>query len=544
VFELSRSTGAQRAAVRPMGLLGLFASLSVVLGGALLSGCSRSKPEESSPAGTLTATPAAVHAAIEVGVTAVVKHDISDTANVTGALGALNDVVVGIKNPGRLVGVFAREGDHVHAGQIVAQQDTADIESQINQARGNLRSTQTRLDQALTAYSSAVTNLKLTDETTQSAIDQAEASLKSSQDSLILIRRGARAQELEQSVRSIEAAQADLDSAMADQTQSISDLKRYDSLYALRAISAQQLDQARTVKASADARVRAGMARLESAKQAYSLMKEGAQPEDVHRSKSIVDQAQQALNTATSNRAMVELRKADVASAKSNIDTSRAGVEVARAQLTIAQQALKDSAIRSPIDGVVAERKVEPGMQLAITKADVMRIVALNSLYFDGQLPQSLENDVRVGMPVTVTVDSLPGKDIKATITRIFPVASIAARSVTVRVSLQNQNGPLRPQMFARGRITLGTHKSATIVQREAVIEVKDDGTKTGVVFVVQDGKAIRKPVVLGYTNVVEDEILSGVSAGETVITTGQAQVQDGDPITVAKKTGNDNAIP
>ncbi len=492
-----------------------------------LLGCKSQSPPTAATAASATAP-----AVIEVTTSTAVRHSISDTATITGALGSLNDVTVGVKNAGKLIGVFAREGDHVHAGQVVAQQDTTDINSQIVQAQANLRSSQTKLDQAETAYSSAMTNLAMTDETTKSAVDQAQAALKSSQDSLILLRRGARQQELAEAQRTIDSAQGDLQSAQADQTQAVSDLKRYQQLHDMRAISDQQLDQAKTVKLSADARVRSSQAKLNSANDAYSLLKEGAQREDINRSQSIVDQSEQALKTAQSNRDLVKVRRSDLESARSNIGTANAAVAVSRAQLAIAEQALKDSAVRSPIDGVVAERKAEPGMQLAVTKPDVMRIVSLNSIYFDGQLSQSQYSGVHVGQAVTVSVDALPGKDRAATITRIFPVASVNARSFTVRIEIPNPDQRLRPQMFAKGRITLGTHSNAVLVPREAVVDVRiTDADKTGYVFVVENGKAKRVPVTLGYSNVADYEIASGVQAGDKVITVGQAQVQDGDPV-------------
>ena len=158
-------------------------SLSLILSLSLTSsGCRREAPK---PAPT-PVIPASAKAVVQVATTDAMQRSISDTANITGALGALNDVVVGIKNAGKLIGVFAREGDHVHAGQVVAQQDTTDLNSQIVQARGNWRSAQSRLDQATVAFASAQTNLKLTDATTKSAVEQAMASLKSAQDSLVL----------------------------------------------------------------------------------------------------------------------------------------------------------------------------------------------------------------------------------------------------------------------------------------------------------------------------------------------------------------------
>ena len=479
--------------------------------------------------------PAAVQAAsaptaILVSTSTVSTGTISETLNITGSLGALNDVTVGIKNAGKIVAVYAREGDHVHVGQVLAQQDTTDIDSQIRQARANLRSAETRLDQAKAAYAQAETSLRITDSTTASAVQQAQAGLKASQDSVTIIKRGARAQELAQAQKAVEGAQADLDSARADAAQAAADLRRYTALHDTRAISDQQLDQARTVKTSADARVRSAAARLDSAKQALSLTREGAQAEDIHRTQEAMNQANQALKTAESNRATVELRKSDVVTARVGIDAAQSAVDAAKAQLAIAEQMLKDSIIRSPIEGVVAERKVEPGMQITSVKPDVMRVIGMDSLYFDGLLPQSHINNVKPGMPVTVLVDSLTAKTLQGTITRVFPAASPTARSFTVRVAVANKDGQLRPQMFARGSITLGTHKNVLLVPREAVLNLTEQGDhQSGTVFVVKDGKASRKDVTIGYSNFISDEIMQGISASDEVITVGQGQVQDGD---------------
>ena len=67
---------------------------------------------------------------------------------------------------------------------------------------------------------------------------------------------------------------------------------------------------------------------------------------------------------------------------------AQAGVVQVQAAVRLAKQALNDSVIRSPIDGVVAERKVEPGMQLIAGK-DVMRLVSLTQVFFDAQLPEA-----------------------------------------------------------------------------------------------------------------------------------------------------------
>src|SRR5262249_12790913 len=153
---------------------------------------------------------------------------------------------------------------------------------------------------------------------------------------------------------------------------------------------------------------------------------------------------------------------------------------------------------------------------------------ALDSIYFDAQLSETQYAEVRIGMPVNVSVDALPGRTFRGTVTKIYPVASSTARSFTVRISLFNERNALRPQMFARGKIVLATHPRAILVPRDAVLDL--NGT-SGRAFVAAQNIAQERPVKIGFSDLQRIEITSGVNAGEQVITVGQAQLQNGDKI-------------
>jgi HlyD family secretion protein len=496
---------------------------ALAVGGLVLAGCRRGGETAATQA-----TPAAAQTqATQVSVTPARRATISDTAEVTGALSALQDVTVGVKAAGKVVAVYAREGDLVRAGQVVAQQDTADFQAQLeqqratlNQQRANLATAQSKLEQAKVAYQNAQTTLKWTDDQTKSAVRQAQAALVSAQEQAAVVKQGARPQERQQAEENVAAAKANRDKARAD-------LKRYQDLYRQQAVSAQQLDQAQSVADFAEAQ-------YNSAVQALSLIQEGSRPEDIRRAQAAVEQARQALVAAQSNRDQVNLRRADVEtarvgilSAQAAVQQAQASVRQAEASVRLAAQQLADTAVRSPLTGVVAERKVEPGMQLGAGK-DVMRIVALDSIYFDAQLSETQYAEVRMGMPVAVTVDALPGRTFQGSVTKIYPVASTQSRSFRVRIGLKNEGNALRPQMFARGQIVLATHPNAVIVPRDAVL---DNNGKTGRLFVVENGAAKERKVTLGFSNLRVLEITFGLKEGEEVVTVGQAQVQDGDKV-------------
>ena len=509
-------------------------SLSVVTLGlfsiAALSGCAPKSPEAAPVPGAKTAS--AQTTPIQVSVTPVKIQPMSDNAEVTGALAALNDVTVSVKIAGKMAAVYFREGDVVRAGQIVAQQDTADLQAQLDSQRANLLSSQTKLSQAYVALADAKTNLKLTQDQTESSIKQAQSGVDSATQQLAIVKQGARVQERQQADENVKSAKADVDSALSDRDRARKDLKRYQSLARQGAIAPQQLDQAQAVADSADARYLSTQSRYNSAMQSLSLVREGNRPEDIRKTESAVEQAKQILVTALANRNQINLRRADVENAQVGILSAKAGIEQSQATVRLAEQALRDASIKSPIDGIVAERKTEPGMQISVAKPDVLRIVSLNNIYFDAQLTEAQFSEVRIGQAVAVSVDARPGKTFQGTVAKIFPVASAAARSFTVRITLVNEGSLLRPQMFARGRIVLATHPNALVVPRDAVL---DPNGNTGRVYVVKDGKADERKIKLGFSNVQMSEVTSGLQTGDEIVTSGQGQIQPGDKVKVIK---------
>jgi HlyD family secretion protein len=488
-----------------------------------ITGC-----QKGDTAAKVAATQAKQEVPIQVSVTKARTGSIQQVAQVTGVLNSLNDVVVGVKIAGKIQDVFVREGDKVSVGQVVAQQDPADLKAQYDQQVANLAAAQTKLDQARVAYKNAQTTLTITEAQTQSAVRQAQAALDVARQEAQVIKVGARLQERQQAQENVASAKADRDKARAD-------LKRYQQLYKENAVSAQQLDQAQAAADSADAN-------YNRYTQALSLIQEGSRPEDIRRAQSSVEQANQSLVTAQANRDQVSLRRDDVATAAAGIASAQAGVAQAQAAVRLAKQGVNDSVIRSPIDGVVAERKVEPGMQLGAGK-DVMRLVSLTQVFFDAQLPEAQFAQVNIGFPVDVTIDAVGTRHFQGTVTKIYPVASAQARSFTVRIQIKNEGNRLRPQMFARGQIVLATHPNAVLVPRDAVLDAADG---VGRVFVVVDDKSTRglthgetsgakiaeeRKVKLGFSNPQDTEIATGVKSGDQIVTIGQSQLQNNTPV-------------
>jgi RND family efflux transporter MFP subunit len=498
----------------------------------LIAGCGKPPENGAAPKTSASAGDARIveASAITVSVAPVTQGDIRKTIEVTGSLVALQDVTVGTKMPGRVAAVYLHEGDPVSAGQVVAVMDTTDLNAQVTSAQAALQSALTReeqaqaqLLQARNTLQTAKVTLQWTDKTSATAVQVAKTGLKTAEERLSIVKQGARSQERAQAEESVRAAKASYDKARAD-------LKRYQELYREQAVSQSQLDQA---QAAFDA----AQAQYNSALQALSLIKEGARPEEIRTAELAVDQAEDTLARADADRAQVELRRQDMKNAEvgvrvaeSAVKTAQAGVSQARAALRIAQDQLSNAYIKSPIRGYVAQRMAEPGQQLGGGGA-VMRITAPDTVYFQATLSESLFEEVRLGQPVTVRVDALPGRTLGGRVSRILPVASSAARSFTIRVDIPTDSR-MRPQMFARGSILIGTHRNAVLVPKDAVLF--DPITDRARIFVTgKNNAAEERPVDVGYMNPQSVEILSGVRPGEKVIVAGQNALQNGDRIKV-----------
>jgi membrane fusion protein (multidrug efflux system) len=208
------------------------------------------------------------------------------------------------------------------------------------------------------------------------------------------------------------------------------------------------------------------------------------------------------------------------------LDESRAGLDILRARLQQDQVMLDKTVIRAPFDAVAGLRQVSPGAY--VNKGDdIVRLDALGDLKLEVPVPEIYLPLVRIGLPITLTVDALPGKTFSGKVYAIDPVVDPVSRNVRVRARIANPAGQLKPGMFARATANLGG-KTRTILLPEQVIVPKPDGSY---VFLAVDGKADLRKVTLGKREPGRVEILSGVKVGDMVILDGQIKLRPGVPV-------------
>lgn len=201
----------------------------------------------------------------------------------------------------------------------------------------------------------------------------------------------------------------------------------------------------------------------------------------------------------------------------------RAEIEARAASARVADREFKDTVIRAPFDGVVAERLVSAGQFVGV-HTPVMRLVRLQPLRVLAEIPERFGPSIRVGHVIGVRVDAYPGREIEGTITRISPAVNQKSRAFAIEGEVPNADGSLKPGTFARVRIVTDRVDSSLVVPVSAV----QTRYGTSRVFLVKNGALSGVEVKLGDRLGPRVELLEGVTAGAAVVSDNVEGLEDG----------------
>ncbi len=250
-----------------------------------------------------------------------------------------------------------------------------------------------------------------------------------------------------------------------------------------------------------------------------------------------VDQADLEGLKAAERLAAIKLQRnatllKDRAVSQGDVDEVSAQLDQARAQVKSKQATIDKKVIRAPFDGQLGIRQIDLG-QFLPEGTPIVLLQALDPVYVDYALPEREIGNLQVEQGVRVRVAAHPDATFEGTIAAITPGVEKGTRSVQVRARFANPGTRLRPGMFARVETLLPAQERVLTLPREAIAF----NTYGDSVFLVEekDGKlqVQRRQIQTGAERAGDVAVLSGLKAGDRVVSAGQVKLINGQEIQI-----------
>ena len=436
----------------------------------------------------------------------VIRGDIEITVGGSGKIQASRQVKLSFGSTGKVDEVYVKEGDYVSEDTTLAELDTDDLDLAITQAQVEMEKAKV----ALTESHVAMTKAKLSSESSEYELSKLEGSRAKLE--LILLNAKIDVRSAKHHLDEtrdiytwpdIETAQKDVDNAKAFLQ------------YALE----KDLPEATIVYAQA--RLDAAEAVLDAKRNAYdteevaiaSMQLEAAEIAEAQAQKDLSD-----LERDISIKKMeLELAKETVEKATEAVELAGQSVILARHSFENAEKKLKEASIIAPFDGIVAAVGAKVGDTILATTT-MIYLIDPNSLELVVEIDEMDIPEIDLDQKAIISVDSLPGDTFTGIVTSIYPVPTSGTGIVeyNVRINFEGPNdNQIMVGMNASTDIVVDERSNVLLIPKEA-IEIESDGRH--MTKVVTNEKIEERYVVIGMSDGMQTEIISGLSEGETVL--------------------------
>lgn len=255
---------------------------------------------------------------------------------------------------------------------------------------------------------------------------------------------------------------------------------------------------------------------IEDVNQAAEVKKAAADLNDVEqkyrRAKALFDEGLLPRQDLDEAEARYKSARATHDLAVQQVENLRAQLAQYRASVALAQKKLTDSVITAPFGGQIKDRTVAPGQYLRV-QTPVVVIVNADPLRVRLGVPEKMAGWVKVGHPVTITVEAYPDRTFTGRLWRISPAVDQQNRSFEAEALIDNHERLLKPGFFVKARIPSDQVERALVVPEEALLYAY------GVykVFTVEGDVTHEAEVRLGDRSNGEVEIIEGLKEGGRV---------------------------
>jgi multidrug efflux pump subunit AcrA (membrane-fusion protein) len=402
---------------------------------------------------------------------------ITESIAASGTVVGRRETAVGAQVQGVVETLNVDEGDQVRRGQVIGQVRNDVARAQVQQAEQALQTARAQLGQAQEGARPS---------------ELAAARARASQADAVTAEREAQ----------LAQARANLRQAEARRELARKDVERYEYLLTQKAVARQRVEQARTEHRVANAEVAAARQGVET--------------------------AQASLNAA---RASARASRADVRTLEAG--PKEGGIEVARQRVADAERALnvareqaQNYVVTAPFAGTITDIVAEVGA--SVGGGGVVRLVETGAPEIHVDVDESNLSDLRVGQEAVVTSTAFRQARFTGQVTEISPRVDRQRGTVTVTVVAQNPPAWIRPGQTLDVNINIAEGAPRLVVPRTAV-RARDDRRT---VLVVQDGRAVERPVVTGAVEGPVVPILEGLTGDDRIVRDAE-KIQPGDRVRV-----------
>ncbi len=439
------------------------------------------------------------------------------TVNATGNIEPEAEIRLSFQQAGTVAEVFFERGQAVRKGDVIAKLDTVDLELALAQAQASLEQAKNALLQAQTAlenakaqeiiatanYSRTVAGVR------KSEIDAARAVLAAAEANLAKLKAGPEPEDIaaaEAALRNAEAAlrraQSNYDAAFARNPAAIGahpaalELEQATNNY-----NSAKAQYDRATKGADDAQIKAAEQQVVNAKANLDKLLNPARRFDIEQAEAQLQQAR------------LQVRNAEV-----QIANAENQVRLAEIQVRQAQRRLDQAVLKSPIDGVIAAVNIKAGELVGAGAQPAVVVADLSRYHINITVDEIDIAKVKIGQEVNITLDSLPGVEVKGKVSRISPTSRLVNGVVSydVRVDIEPTEAELRSGMTANASIVLERRSGVLLAPNWAIRRDRNTG-KSFLTLQVGD-QLTEVEVQTGLRNDTFSEILSGAKAGDVVV--------------------------
>ena len=429
------------------------------------------------------------------------KGELTATVSATGNIQAESEVKLSFQQPGTTAKVLLKVGDSVKKGDVIAKLDTTDLElalsqsqASVLQAQNALANAQAQVIVATSGYSRTVEGTRPTD------LAAGQASLNAALENLSKVKAGPTDEDIASVRASLQNAEASLKQAQAS----------YDRAY--------QSNPAGIGASPAALQLEQATNNYNAAKSNFDKVAKGADNAQLSSAQLQVSNARAQLDKLRqpARKFDIEQALAQIEQAKLQVKNAEVQKQLADIQVKQALRRLEQATISAPLSGVLSAINVKEGE--TVGTQPVITMVDLSRYHIDITVDEIDVAKVKLNQEVLITLDSLPGVEVKGKIDRISPTSTTVngVVSYSVRVVLDKSDAPLKTGMTANASIVLEKRADVLLAPNWAV---RRDRTTGKAYLTIKNGDQTQEiEVKTGLRNDAFSEIVSGAEKGQTVV--------------------------